>query len=173
MPTPDRTSYAEIVAAARSILEERGPDGLTMQAVADRVGVRAPSLYKRVTDRDALVGAAIGSMIDELADRLERGDRDLAGLIETYRAYAHEHPAGFRMMFGDAAPRAALDRCVAPVMRAAEDLLGEADALNAARLLTAWATGFLQMELAGAFRMGDVDEAFRYGLRRLVSALAS
>ena len=54
MPTPERTSYAEIVAAGRDILEESGPTGLTMQSVAQRVGVRAPSLYKRVRDRDAL-----------------------------------------------------------------------------------------------------------------------
>ncbi|MDF2575814.1 MAG: TetR family transcriptional regulator, partial [Agromyces sp.] len=47
MPTPERTTLAEIVRAGRDQLESGGPDGLTMQAVALRVGVRAPSLYKR------------------------------------------------------------------------------------------------------------------------------
>ena len=55
MPTPDRTSLADIVAAARQILESEGLAGLTMQAVAQRVGVRAPSLYKRVRNRDDLI----------------------------------------------------------------------------------------------------------------------
>jgi hypothetical protein len=51
-------------------------------------------------------------------------------------------------------------------------LVGEEAALEAARLLTAWATGFIQMELAGAFRLGgDVDRAFEYGLVRLRRAL--
>ena len=48
MPTPDKTSLDAIVLAARDLLEEDGLGGLTMQAVAHRVGVRAPPLYMRV-----------------------------------------------------------------------------------------------------------------------------
>ncbi len=45
-------------------------------------------------------------------------------------------------------------------------------ALDAARLFTAWATGFLNMELAGSFRMGgDVDEAFEFGLATIQAGL--
>ncbi|UYO97661.1 hypothetical protein OED01_02760 [Microbacterium sp. M28] len=44
--------------------------------------------------------------------------------------------------------------------------------MEAARLFTAWATGFLQMELSGAFRLGgDVDRAFGYGLERIIAGL--
>jgi hypothetical protein len=51
-------------------------------------------------------------------------------------------------------------------------LVGDEHALDAARLFTAWATGFLHMELAGAFRLGgDVDDAFDYGLRRIIAGL--
>jgi hypothetical protein len=38
-----RTSLEEILKAGRAIIETDGIDGLTMQAIADRVGVRAPS----------------------------------------------------------------------------------------------------------------------------------
>ena len=55
MPTPSRTSTAQIVAAGRVILEAEGFEGLTMQRVAAAVGVRAPSLYKRVDGRRELV----------------------------------------------------------------------------------------------------------------------
>jgi len=71
MPTPDRTSLAEIVAAGRGILEAGGPSKLTMQAIAERVGVRAPSLYKRVRDRDALLTLVAEASANDLADRLE------------------------------------------------------------------------------------------------------
>lgn len=172
MPAPERTSYPAIITAAREILEENGPAGLTMNAVAARVGVRAPSLYKRVKDRDALVAAVAEAVVDELATRLENGGEDLESLAAAYRAHAFAHPEGFRLMFTAFAPLASLDRAAAPVIRAASVLVGEAEALDAARLFTAWATGFLQMELSGAFRLGgDVNQAFDYGLRSIIAGL--
>ena len=173
MPTPERTSVEEIVAAGREILEASGPGGLTMQAVAARVGVRAPSLYKRVRDREALLTAVATASIDALTARLEDAGDDLNALAHAYRDFAHDHPEGFRIMFTTAAPHDALERSAAPLIRAAAALVGEDDALDAARLVTAWATGFLQMELFGAFRLGgDVDRAFEYGLRHLTDGLA-
>jgi AcrR family transcriptional regulator len=172
MPTPERTSTAAIVAAGREILEATGPAGLTMQAVAERVGVRAPSLYKRVRDRDALHAAVATASIDALTARLEAAGDDLTDLAHTYRSFAQDHPEGFRIMFTAASPHDALERSAAPLIRAASALVGDDDALDAARLFTAWATGFLQMELAGAFRLGgDVDRAFDYGLQRLIAGL--
>jgi hypothetical protein len=60
----------------------------------------------------------------------------------------------------------------APVLAIARGLAGTADELAAARLVTAWATGFISMELAGAFQLGgDVEAAFDYALDRLTCAL--
>lgn len=172
MPTPERTTYAEIIAAGREILEANGPTGLTMSAVATRVGVRAPSLYKRVKDRDALLAGVAESVVNELAERLEAADPDLESLALAYRAYAQSTPEGFRLIFTSAAPLESLDRAATPVIRAASAVVGDAEALDAARLFTAWATGFLQMELAGAFRLGgDVDRAFQYGVHGIIAGL--
>lgn len=172
MPTPERTSLAQIVTAGREILDASGPASVTMQAVATRVGVRAPSLYKRVRDRDALLEAVAEAAIDDLTAHLDEAGEDLTGLAREYRAFAHRHPESFRLMFTAAAPYAALQRSATPILRAASALVGDDEALDAARLFTAWSTGFLQMELAGAFRLGgDVDQAFEYGLRRLIAGL--
>ena len=63
-------------------------------------------------------------------------------------------------------------RASVPLLRATGELVGPDAALDAARLLTAWATGFVNMELSGSFRFdGDLDRAFDYGLERLVAGL--
>lgn len=169
MPAPDRTSLDAIVGAARELLELGGPVRVTMQAVAERVGVRAPSLYKRVRDRDALLRLVAESGVDDLGGRLAASDGSLPALARAYRAFAHANPEAFRLMYSISGSDEALRRASEPVLRGARAAVGEARALDEARLLTAWATGFVNMELSGAFRLGgDVDEAFEYGLARLV-----
>jgi AcrR family transcriptional regulator len=172
MPTPDRTSVDEIVEAGRAILERSGPAGLTMQAVAETVGVRAPSLYKRVRNRNALLALVAEATAGDLADRLEASDGSLAALAHLYRSFARRHPEGFRLMFTVDGAAAAMGRASVPLLRATRELVGEDAALDAARLVTAWATGFVNMELSGSFRFeGDLDRAFEYGLGRLVAGL--
>ncbi|MGN7798811.1 TetR/AcrR family transcriptional regulator [Leifsonia sp. 22587] len=181
MPTPDKTSRDAIVAAGRELLETGGLDGLTMQAVAERVGVRAPSLYKRVRDRRELLALVVAATLDDLTARLEdtRGEPDparrLAAQADALRDFAHERPAGFGLVFAaHSAPRPdpdAVARSATPLLDAVTELAGPDHALDAARLLTAWANGFITMELGGLFGLGgDVDEAWRWGLERIISA---
>lgn len=183
MPTPDRTSLDAIVAAARDILETQGPDRLTMQAVAERVGVRAPSLYKRVRNRDALVRLVTEATLADLERALQAvppaaDPRDtLAALLRAFRTFAHARPAAYRLVFADTpAPArpdvALLARAAAPVLQVTEVLAGPDHSLEAARTVTAWAHGFISMELADAFNLGgDVDNSFAYGMARLAAAL--
>ena len=143
-----------------------------MQAVAERVGVRAPSLYKRVRDRDALLQLVVEAIVADLARHLAASDATLPGLARAYRAFAHAHPEGFRLMYTSSPDQSALEQASRPVLQAARAAVGPERALDAARLVTAWATRFASMELAGAFRLGgDVDRAFEYGLTQLGAAL--
>jgi AcrR family transcriptional regulator len=185
VPTPARTSLDAIVAAGRDVLESEGLDGLTMQRVADAVGVRPPSLYKRVDGRGTLVRLVIEDVGRELAGRVAAavgsGDpaRDLASVATTFRAFAHAHPRSYGYVFVPlpAAWQPDLD-VLAPgndaVLAVAGALTGPDRALEGARMIVSWANGFVGMELAGAFRLGgDVDEAFAFGIERLAIALAS
>ncbi|WP_336206985.1 TetR/AcrR family transcriptional regulator [Nonomuraea sp. LPB2021202275-12-8] len=173
MPTPEKTSFNRIVAAGRDLLEAGGQQGLTMQSVAERVGVRSPSLYKHVGNRAALLTAVAEATIDDMVARLNSTDGSLEGLAHGFRQFAHSWPEGFRLMLSADAPPEALARLAAPVLHVSRELVGERDALEAARLVTAWATGFIEMELIGAFRLGgDVDRAFEYGLAGIRRALA-
>lgn len=174
MAAPDRTSLAQIVAAGRDLLETEGLSGLTMQAVAACVGVRAPSLYKRVRDRDALLALIAAEAVEELGRRLASTEGALPELARAYRAYARDCPESFRLILAVGADLDSLHRASAPVFRVAGAAVGEAEALDAARFVTAWVTGFVTMELAGAFRLGgDVEQSFEFGLTRLTHALHS
>ncbi|TCL85656.1 TetR family transcriptional regulator [Rathayibacter sp. PhB179] len=177
MPTPERTSLDAIVRAAAEILEEEGLAGVTMQAVAQRVGVRAPSLYKRVEGRDPLLRLVAEATLGELAARVEPIE-DAAELAGAFRAFGRERPAAFLLVMAPApgtpvARQEFRDAASASVLRVAAGLAGQEHALEAARTLTAWSTGFIGMEINGAFTLGgDVESAWRFGLSRVIAALA-
>ncbi|GAA4663957.1 TetR/AcrR family transcriptional regulator [Frondihabitans cladoniiphilus] len=176
MPTPDRTSLDAIVSAARDLLETEGLAGLTMQAVAQAVGVRAPSLYKRVQGRDELIRRVAEATLSDLGERLG-GASHARALADAFRAFGHERPAAFQLVMtpGPGVPTPGLEFGVAasrPILQLAEELAGKATALEAARTLTAWAAGFVSMELNGGFNLGgDVDAAWDFGVTRIVDAI--
>jgi AcrR family transcriptional regulator len=184
MPAPPRTSLEEIVAAGRQILDAEGLDRLTMDRVAASVGVRGPSLYKRVRDRGELIHLIANAAAAELADLVEAaattGDprRDLRALVDALRRFAHAKPAAYGLLFDrlpDAwrADRELIERTVEPLFRTVAALAGPKHELEAARTVVAWARGFIEMELSGAFKLGgDVEEAYQFGVDRLVAAIA-
>ena len=185
MPTPARTSLDEIIAAARTILEADGLEAVTMQRVAGAVGVRPPSLYKRVRSRGDLVRLLVEDVYRQLAGVIANasgsGDarRDLGAVAHTFRAFAHAHPRAYDLVFGaireDWRPDlATLTPANNAVLSIAASLAGPDHSLEGARMIVAWAHGFVSMELAGAFRLGgNVDDAFTFGIERLAVALAA
>ena len=61
-----------------------------------------------------------------------------------------------------------------PILASAGRLAGEENALEAARTVVAWATGFISMELNGRFQLGgDVDRAWEFGVTRIVAAITT
>jgi AcrR family transcriptional regulator len=180
---PARTTDAAVVAAARLLLQRHGPAGVTMQAVAAEVGVRAPSLYKRFADRAAILRAVETEAIGELAARLRATSgatpaEAVRGMAAAYRAFAHAAPSVYGLIFApvewdDAAIRLRAE-AAAPLLAVAGELAGDAAALPAARLLTAFMHGWVSMELAGAFRLGgDIEAAFGFALDALIDGVRS
>ncbi len=183
MPTPARTSLEEIVLTGRGIVESDGLEGLTMQRVAKAVGVKAPSLYKRVRNRHDLIRLVVEDVARDLTEMLDKaattGDPrgDLLAMANALRAFAHAQPTAYALLFArlpeESRPnQELLAGTAAAVVRVAHALAGPDRALDAARTVVAWAHGFISMELAGAFRLGgDVDRAFAFGVERLTTAL--
>lgn len=176
MPTPDRTSLDAIVLAASDLLEKDGLAGLTMHAVAQQVGVRTPSLYKRVPSRNDLIRLVAEAALTEVAGRLNAGT-SLEELANIFRRFGHERPAAFQLVMSPGAgtpvagPEFGAAASVA-ILRFAGELAGAEYALEAARLLTAWAAGFISMELNDGFNLGgDVERAWEFGVTRIVDAI--
>lgn len=181
MPAHAQTSTAAIVAAGRRLLEDRGTDALTMRDVAAAVGVRTPSLYKRVRGRSDLFALILDDVADELTIVLDAaassGDpvMDVRAMAAAYRGFAHSNPVAYSLLFAPQAMSDATARSVrssATLLRVVAELAGQRDALPAARTIVAWAHGFITMELAGAFRLGgDIEQAWDFGLDRVLSAV--
>lgn len=186
-PARPRTSRAAIIAAARDLLEDGGLEAVSMAAVAERVGVRPPSLYKHFGDRSELLAAAATDSVLELGRTLsgavERSGADaparLQALAAAYRSFALATPRATALIFAGVAPDAAptsesQTEAARPVLQVAEAIVGPTRALAAARVLTAFAYGFASMESAGAFRFGgEVEEAYSLGISVLAAGLGT
>jgi AcrR family transcriptional regulator len=167
---PDaRTPRArQIVAAAREILDGEGLDALTMRRIADRLGIRAPSLYKHFPDKRSLEAAVISDAFEEQAVAFERAvdgsDDGLWDIAVAYRRFAHAHPHLYRLMTDRELPR---DLLVPGVETRAARPVYEAAGCDADRARAAWAFahGMTMLELTNRFPAGaDVDAAWRQGV---------
>lgn len=158
----------DIVAAARDLLEQGGPEAVTMRAIAERLGIRAPSLYKHVPDKHALEVALVVAGFEELEAAFREatpGSTDpLADLARAYRAWAAGHPHLYRLMTERPLPRTELPPGLeAAAARPLVEAVGGDETL--ARTVWAFAHGLASLELAGRFPPdADVDAAWAAGI---------
>lgn len=66
MPRRERLDPERIVTAAVSLADESGAEGVTMRAVARRVGVEAMSLYHHVRGREAMLDGMVDVVFAEI-----------------------------------------------------------------------------------------------------------
>ncbi len=161
----------EIAVEARALLNERGPEALTMRAVAERLGIQAPSLYKHFASKEALEAAVVTLALEDFAERFEaaaaapNGDR-LGALARAYHAYARAMPHEYRLVNDRPLPRDLLPEGLEA--RAAAPLLQAVGTLDRARSTWAFAHGMVSLELNGRFPPGaDLDAAWEDGIRAL------
>jgi AcrR family transcriptional regulator len=175
MDEPLTPRAREILAAARELLEREGPEGLSMRRLAERIGIRAPSLYKHFPSKQALEAALISDGFQEQAARFEAAlagcDEPVLAMAAAYRGFARRHPHLYRLMYDGALERSLLrpgseDAAVAPVLEA----FGRDRDL--ARAAFAFAHGMTILELNGRFpHDADLDAAWHRGLASLQASI--
>jgi AcrR family transcriptional regulator len=161
---------AEIVTAARDLLETEGPSGLTMRRLAERLSIRAPSLYKHLPGKGSLESLVVEAGLFESGDALHHAvDRPgrrtpLASLVAAYRRHGQDHPNLYRLITAPDFPRTEL---VAGLENWAGEpfyrVLGEP---YTAQALWAFVHGTMMLELDNRFLDGsDLDRTWAAGVK--------
>lgn len=177
-------SQDRVVLEAERIADEVGLPKLTLAALAERLGVRQPSLYKHIDGMDALQRSIAVRAKVELADVLGRAavgkSRDAAvrAVCLAYRAWALEHPGRYGATVrapgpGDIDDLAASTAAVAVVFEVLSGygLDGEV-AIDATRAMRASLHGFVALETADGFGLPrDIARSFDRLVDGLVAAL--
>ena len=167
-----------VTKAAAAVADEVGLDHLSISLVAERLGVRGPSLYKHIdglTDLTHRIGVlAANELTDALSQAMQGracGDA-LAAAGHTIRDFVTQHPGryaatfGLRIAEGDDPQTIALQRTLGSftaVVRGYQ--LPPADEIHALRMLRSILHGFATLEASDGFKMStDVDASFAWML---------
>jgi AcrR family transcriptional regulator len=175
-----------VVAEAEQMADEDGLGQLSLTALAGRLGVRQPSIYKHI---DSLAGLRRSISIRakaELGDVLARaavgrsGADAIHSMSHAYRAWALLHPGRYQAAQVAPAPGDADDEAVSlAVVRICADVLAAYhlhgdDAIDAIRALRSTLHGFIALESSGAFGLPvDIDRSFEHLVRGMITAFAS
>lgn len=171
-----RLTPALVTEAGADMVDEIGFENLSMGLLAERLGVKTPSLYKHVTSQADLARRIAVLAMTELADAIRdaiagRAGRDaLAAGAQAMRVRVREHPG--RNAAGTAARVSGPDD---PLIPAVDRVLASWTAMlrgyqldpdqeiHALRMLRSVLHGFSSVEAAGGFQIDtSVDESFTW-----------
>lgn len=175
---------AAVIAAGAALADEVGFPGLTMGLLAERLGVRTPSLYKHVESLEAVqrgIGLQatrdIGAVLARAAVG-RSGPDAVRAIADAYRQWVLDHPGCYAATVRAPGPedeeyRAAGDEAVQILFDAVAGfkLTGER-AIDAVRALRAIIHGFVGLEIGGAFQMQrDPTDSYRFLVDTLITGL--
>lgn len=148
--------------AAAELLDQGGPDAVTLREVGARAGVSRGAPYGHFADKESLLTAVATEAWDRIADQVavlnadpglsatERLEAALTGLIAVGRGRPYLYEQMFRQPAGDTAEllRAA-GRSQDQFLTIVAGLVGEKDARRYGALLLAGAHGITDMSVSG------------------------
>jgi AcrR family transcriptional regulator len=171
-----RLTPAAVTGAGADLVDEIGFEHLSMGLLAERLGVKTPSLYKHVTSQADLAHRIAVLAMTEVGDAIRdatqgrAGSDALAAGAQAMRMYVRRHPG--RYAAGNAARVTGPDDPLIPVAeRVLASLaavlrgyhLDAGEEIHALRMLRSVVHGFATLEVAGGFQIDtDVDESFTW-----------
>ncbi len=182
-PTLDRSA---VVTAAGDLIDEAGPEALTLTRVAERLGVTQPALYRHVAnlaDLWRLLGidtrTRLADTLAEASIGRARGDA-VAALATAWRRFAIDHPgryasAGRHAIEGEPELVEAANRTIAVLERALGGYgLDDDDRRHAADTLRSAFHGFASYEIGHGHPDPDrLDASFERLVHHLTVAFTA
>lgn len=189
MPRP-RLTPTSVTDAGSTLVDELGFDQLSMGVLAERLGVKTPSLYKHVTGQADLAHRIAVQAMTELGDAIRDATQGRAGPDAltagalAMRTFVREHPG--RYAAGNAARPTGPDD---PLIPAAARVLASwaamlrgyqldpSQEIHAMRMMRSALHGFATLEVADGFQIDtNIDDSFTWminfidhGLRTLTA----
>lgn len=174
MPYPSQVDKATIVAQAQQLLEAEGLEALSLAKLAEALGVKAPSLYRHVGHKVALlqavnqvtVEALFAAMHDARTTAPPTAHAQLLAIFHAFRRFAHAYPESYALLFarqaaGERPDENLLVGLALTIQTLIAQISGEASALAALRGALALAHGYVMLELNQQLRRGgDLDTTY-------------
>jgi AcrR family transcriptional regulator len=175
---------ATIVEAAAKLVDEEGIEQLSLGRLAERLGIRTPSLYNHVAGLPGLKHDLALYCLRDVLNHLLRATigksraEAIFAFADAYRSYARETPGRYALTLQAPAPGdrelQAIAQQIIEVALAilAPYKLSEEEAIHAIRGLRSIVHGFISLEGAGGFAMPvDLDESFHWLISVFVAGL--
>lgn len=183
-PRTAKLSRDSIVNAALTFLDREGWDALTINALANQLGTKGPSLYNHVHSLDDLRRTVRMRVVGDIIDMLNTvgqgrtPDDAVMVMAAAYRSYAHHHPGRYsaftRMPLGGDDPEftAATHAAAAPVISVLASY-GLDDEAGFFAALEFWSAmhGFVLLEMTGVMAGIDTDAVFTDMVMRLAAGM--
>ena len=169
----------DVVTSAAGLADEIGFHTVTMGLLADRLGVRPPSLYKHVGGLADLQHRLATLAMTELSEVIRDAAQGRAGLdaltalLTAVRAYVTAHPGRYAATVGaeftgpDDPLLAASVRIIGSIAAVLRGYgIGEAEMDHAIRTIRSTMHGFAMLEASRGFQwQADPDESFDWMIR--------
>jgi AcrR family transcriptional regulator len=182
-----RLNTAQVVAAGAELADEAGIEAVNLAALAARLGVKPPALYKHVDSigdlRHRIATLAMTELGDALRDALQgKSGRDaISATFGVVRAYIAEHPGRYDSTTG-AQFRGPDDPLLVAGTRVIDSLRavlsaygiprGELD--HAIRMLRCTIHGYARFQAANGFQWSnDPDESLAWMIRFFDAGMAA
>ncbi|MGE4353300.1 MAG: TetR/AcrR family transcriptional regulator [Oscillospiraceae bacterium] len=176
-----------ILNAAAELAEEKGLENVSLLQVAEKLGVKSPSLYNHLSGLQELSSGIAKLAISRLEDTIRsaavgRSKNDaLMAIASAYRKFAKENPELYKAIlrfpdYNDSSVQEAGHTVVRILYQVMEPYhYSKEEAIHFVRCFRSALHGFVSLEAAGFFQSGEAnaDESYEQLVSRLISTLST